>query len=239
MDLGMLGYVKACEHFRWHLETWSKSTPEDHKFFPFRCRSWRHEGECRLWKGAQDFVRIKEAMLARRHWSHLTLTYDPLDWPDRRKLFRLSVHHWSILRKRLVREYKDIKYIQTWEQHASGYLHVHIAISNREIWQMLGPDRKKNFFDYFQADAMAAGFGKQGTIDAIRSKGRMANYLTKKAKELIDGSVKGQLPLDAPPHFRRLRASVRLLPPVVKNEDITGALHFCRVDNSEIIEKPE
>lgn len=104
---------------------------------------------------------------------------------------------------------------------------------------MLGPHKKKNFYDHFQADAMAAGFGKQGTIDAIRDKTAMSGYLTKKAKELIDGSVKGQLPLDAPPHFRRLRASVRLLPPVLKNEDITGALHFCRVDRSEIIEKPD
>lgn len=220
----MLSYVSACENCRWVLETWSKSKPGDHKFSPFRCRSWRHEGECRLWKGAQDFTRVKEAMESRKFWSHLTLTYDPLVWPDRMRLFTLSVHHWSALRKRLVREYKEIKYIQTWEQHVSGYLHVHIAISNREIWALCGPDKKKNFYDNFQGDAVECGFGKRGTIDAIRSKVAMSGYLNKKAEELVDGSVKGQLPLDAPPHFRRLRASVRLLPPIIRDEDVTGEL---------------
>ena len=53
----------------------------------------------------------------------------------------------------------------------------------------------------------------------------MAGYLTKLARELTGAGVKSQVPVNAPRHFRRIRASAKLLPPRKKNPDITGILH--------------
>lgn len=61
----------------------------------------------------------------------------------------------------------------------------------------------------------------------MRSQERMAQYLRKKASELVGGGKKSyQIPINAPPRFRRLRASCKLLPPIHHNPDWTGELHL-------------
>jgi hypothetical protein len=60
----------------------------------------------------------------------------------------------------------------------------------------------------------------------MREANAMAGYLVKLARELTGAAVKDQVPVNAPSHFRRLRASQGLLPPPYKNPEITGALHL-------------
>jgi hypothetical protein len=224
-------YIDACACEAWHLQVWPVLDPENTTAIPFRCRSWRHEGHCRRWKGAQDFARIKEGMGTLNHWCHLCLTYDPKRWKIPKQLYKLAIGHWSILRKRLTREFKELKYIQTWEQQASGYPHVHIAISSVEIYKKCNFDDIWNFQTLIKDHAVSSGFGKIGTLQVLNSKIAMAGYLVKLAKELVGGGPKDyQIPINAPAHFRRLRASVRLLPPPIKNPDITGTLRFCGLD---------
>lgn len=94
--------------------------------------------------------------------------------------------------------------------------------------------------------AMAAGYGKVMWMEPVHDRTGLAGYLQKlsdcligdeardmsrynAAKEMVGGSKKGiainQIPdQEAPPHFRRLRPSRGLLPPVKKNQEITGEM---------------
>jgi hypothetical protein len=63
----------------------------------------------------------------------------------------------------------------------------------------------------------------------MRDQDAMCGYLVKTAKELIGAAGKNQIPINAPRHFRRLRASRGLLPPVHRNPDITGMMVFAEL----------
>jgi hypothetical protein len=62
----------------------------------------------------------------------------------------------------------------------------------------------------------------------------MAGYLVKLTRELTGAGPKNQIPVNAPRHFRRLRASKGLLPPRKKNDHVTGALVKIPIDELEI-----
>src|SRR5262245_30225082 len=127
-----LTYVGACQKGAWHLELRLKNAGDDSRVrFPFRCRSWRHEGECREWCGRCDFVRVVEAMNSLNHWTSFVFTYPKREWPLVSQLFRFGYVSWSRMRKRFVKEWGPIKYIQSWEVHKSGYPHVNVVISNQ------------------------------------------------------------------------------------------------------------
>lgn len=70
---------------------------------------------------------------------------------------------------------------------------------------------------WLEREAERAGFGRitWAELLAPRSLGSMAGYLVKLARELTGGASKGgdQTPLSAPRGFRRIRASVGMLPP--------------------------
>jgi hypothetical protein len=58
----------------------------------------------------------------------------------------------------------------------------------------------------------------------MKEREKMAGYLTKLGLELSGAARKGQTPVNAPRHFRRIRASRGMLPKRIKNPDITGQL---------------
>lgn len=72
------------------------------------------------------------------------------------------------------------------------------------------------------------GFGRRVFVQPLAddSDERMSGYFVKLARELTGAGGKSQIPFDAPPHFRRLRASPGLLEPV-HHGDNTGYL-VCR-----------
>ncbi len=93
--------------------------------------------------------------------------------------------------------------------------------------------------------AMAAGYGKVIWLEPIYDRAGLAGYLQKLSdlligdttrakkeelvKELVGSAKKGPIRTqtpdqDAPPHFRRLRPSRGLLPPVKKNPEYTGEM---------------
>ena len=221
-----LSYVAACECGAWQLWFWPKKDPAQIKSMAFRCQSWRHAGECRLWKGAQDFVRVKEAIEKHKHWCHITLTFLQPEGADKENMYREGVVKWAKLRKRMVREFGAIQYVQTWERHRSGYPHVHLAVTNKELYARSSDTPRKNWNNHLRDAAVECGFGQIGWIEQLRNKAAMAGYLTKLARELTGRGKDYQTPINAPRHFRRLRASVRLLPPIHHNPDISGVLKF-------------
>lgn len=217
-------YVIACECGAWHLETWKKASPDQKTKMAFKCRSWRHEGACRLWKGAQDFTRCKEAIEKWDFWLHLVLTFARPKGLTSRQMYLEGKERWSVLRKRIVRAFGKIKYIQTWERHRTGHPHVHIALSNCELFESAVATPRENWENILQSNAVECGFGSIGWLERLNSKVRMAAYLAKLARELTGRGKDYQVPVNAPKNFRRLRASVRLLPPVHKDPDLTGLL---------------
>lgn len=237
--MAQMRYVGACEHGTWHLMTHPPGEPSKARPVPFRCRSWRHEGECRQWKGAQDFCRIRDAIEAHNNWVFVTLTFKQSEWWDWKEQYKLAWPLWSMLRLRLWRKYAKIPYIQIWERHKIQGIHAHVLITNAEMhadveddWRKHGNiadhkkrvdrilrDRQSWHFREFIDHCTAVGFGPRCFCRPMRGgTGKtMAGYFVKLASELTGAGEKNQIPIDAPPHFRRLRASPRLLPPVLKS----------------------
>jgi hypothetical protein len=76
--------------------------------------------------------------------------------------------------------------------------------------------------------AIVSGWGTHSSAEQVRSTGAVSNYFVDIAKHGHEHAHElaklTQLPLNAPRHFRRLRAGKGFLPPVHKNPDWTGAL---------------
>lgn len=216
--------IEACQDGSWSLATWKKADGEDPKASPFRCRSWRHEGDCRAECGACDFARISQALGEHGHWTYIVLTYPAKEWPDVARLFRFGLVSWARLRKRLIRQYGNILYIQTWEIHNSGYPHVNVVISSEPIQSAAAAEAKPDYPKFLSPLAKECGFGWKCYAEPMKSPDALAGYLTKLALELTGAARKNQIPINAPRHFRRIRASRGLLPKRFKNEDYTGQL---------------
>jgi len=223
-------YVKACEFCDWHIVVHPPGDPENSRRVPYKCRSWRHAGDCRLWKGAQDFARCKEAIATRPDWTYIVLTFPQREWPDKTALYKAGCSMWSKLRLRLRRRWGELAYIQTWERHANGGAHVNVLVGNPLIHISCTSDRRSWRRYELEPMAVACGFGKRTYVEVLRqgSGDSMAGYLVKLARELTGASVKSQIPVDAPPHFRRLRASQGLLPRPVKS-GLTGHMVFAPI----------
>jgi len=186
---------------------------------PFRCRSWRHAGQCQHFKGAQDFVRVSDGIASRGdRWVYVVLTFNQRAELSEWDCYRSGVDRWDKLRKRLEYHHGKLEYVQTWEKHTkSGFPHVNVVIHNSSIWDACAGTGWQVWRQTLKAHAVACGFGTIAPwVEPLRKdtgKG-LAGYLTKLSRELTGAGVKNQIPVNAPPHFRRIRASRRLLPPV-------------------------
>lgn len=216
--------IDACEEGSWSIVTWKKDGGEEPAVMPFRCRSWRHEGDCRRECGACDFVRIREGLERFEAWTYCVFTYPHKEWPDVTKLFRFGLVSWARLRKRFIRQFGNIKYIQTWEKHKSGYPHVNVVISNAIFQKTAAKERNYNFPKFLSPMVEECGFGWKCYAEPIKSAERMAGYITKLGLELTGATVKNQVPVNAPRHFRRIRASRGVLPKRYKNDEVTGMI---------------
>lgn len=209
--------VDACECGSWHFHLWPKGeihTEETEcKRMPFVCRSWRHAGECRLCRGAMDWCRIREGLKKRQTWIFATLTFEqPEDKFGRWQTYFRARLCWDCLRKRMTRYYGRIEYISTWERHTRGGCHGHIVLGSDDV--ICDYEFNPQFWleSYLSPEAYEVGFGWICHATIAYDNEGLAGYLTKLANELTGSGTKSQIPLDAPPHFRRIRASRGLLP---------------------------
>lgn len=216
--------IDACNEKSWTVVTWDAADGGNPVVRPFTCRSWRHAGPCRQWCGSVDFARIAHALKRFHHWTYLVLTYPRRDYPDTDALFRAGKTHWHALAKRIRKIDKKFRYIQTWEVHKSMWPHVNVTVASRAFQDLMGAQPNHENPPLLRKLATASGFGKQCWAEPIRGAQAMAGYLTKLGMELTQSSVKDQTPVNAPPHFRRIRASRNTLPPREKNDTITGQL---------------
>lgn len=217
----------ACQAGDWSIRVWKKGTAgESSLVVPFSCLSWRCPGSCARWKGAQDFRRVEDAVKRFDHWMYLVFTFDQAAWPDKEALYRAGVTMWAQLRKRFVRRWGKMRYVQTWERHRKGGAHVNVIISNAEFAEACAGDGWRYVRrQWLRPTALECGFGPVVWLEPLRDKTAMSGYLIKLAQELT-GEKPGQTPWDAPYKFRRLRASQDTLPPPIKSEEWTGEMLF-------------
>ena len=139
--------------------------------------------------------------------------------------------HWAKLRKRLTRQFGPLLYIQTWEAHRSGYPHVNLCVSNASFHAAAGREGRFDNPRFLLKQVKESGFGWKCYAEPIRDAQRMAGYLTKLGLELAGAAQKNQVPVRAPPHFRRIRSSRGLLPKRFKDLERTGSLVRISVQN--------
>jgi hypothetical protein len=134
---------------------------------------------------------------------------------------------WDIFSKRLRRFFGRFAYIQTWERHKLGGCHVHAAIGNKTFASWAEADYAGLHELLQRRFAVPAGFGPVLWVERLLRAGpEFAGYITKLASELTGSGPKNQVPFDAPPHFRRIRASRGILPKKPESE-MTGELVRC------------
>lgn len=238
----------ACAHKDWSLVVWNKLSPEKRRFFCFKCRNWRHAGECSKFVTQRDYARLREA-LKRYHLADLcflVLTYDPKRAPESLEAqYRELQPRWQALERLLKRGWAGFpgigkfEYATYVEGHRDGRPHINVIIVSRELATYLreNPPTESDLNPlsnhkgnrapkWFRDMAAHAGFGPLCSLRHARTKDSVASYVTKFdtkaiAHPTLEGEVAklSQLPIMAPQGFRRTRSSYRFLPPIKTNRE--------------------
>lgn len=241
----------------WWVYTWTRSEgdkPSSARRSPYFCKSWRCE-HCApkerhvLWTRTRDAMQPLDPM----GWLFFTLTIPRPEFAGIASVhatFREISAAWRKFKKRLNRWCEAMGFRQTgkeWvgvvEAHVSGWPHLHVALWNPDLADW----KRRRFHDQKTEDGRATllpepwlshavdcGWGMRSTVDVVRSRDAINNYLQKLAAD--HGKTVGELtklsqaPTTAPGRFRRLRSGKEFLPPRIKSEDWTGTLMRHRLD---------
>ena len=247
LELRVPKWMDACEKGAWHLNLKHKTTGQE-KRIGWRCRSWRHQGECARQVARKDFARISESFAKEKPTSlvYLVLTLDQAKDEARGMTpllaYRTLVRRWQSLRQWLQRNFGPTGYVGTVEQHRSGWPHLNVVVSCEEFAAAVRAEDRKHGIapGWLKGAAVRAGFGYRAWAEAPRDQRELAGYLVKLAhKESLTGEVAklSQLPLASPSGTRRLRSSRGFLPPsTTKTGDWTGELMKFSVELAQNLE---
>lgn len=251
-------YVTKCSQGAWHLllHRFDPRTGELGDSFrkPFKCCAWRHPGECRRKKAAQNFSRVNAALLRyqAREVVFMVLTVKPSQYKSRYEAFRALCDNWGSLAKAINREWGRFGYVATVEVTKAGWAHLNVLLCSSTLSRAIGrgcrpgrngmPARSPGASGWrgvawLKKHAVLCGFGPMLSVEPAGSRRAAAGYVVKIAGEVEEPATResagqsagevvkwSQLPEKAPAHFRRIRSSVRFLPKVLKREGITGEL---------------
>lgn len=244
----------ACAAEAWSLLSWKRSDPSKRRFFQFKCRNWRHNGECSRFITQRDYSRLREA-LRPHHVAHvlfLVLTYDPRTAPESLEdQYRQLQPRWQALERLLKRGWAGFPgvgkfdYATYVEGHRDGRPHLNVVIVSKALASYLrsrppsasdldpkASHKGQRAPKWFRDLAAHAGFGPLCSLRHARTKDSVASYVTKFAGSVDHPTLEGevsklsQLPVHAPQGFRRTRSSYRFLPPIKRTADAdsTGCL---------------
>lgn len=185
------------------------------------------------------------------HVMFVTLTFDRTHHVSAAPAWRHAHATWKRFRDSLVYELgcgvgrskvkAKLLYVQVWEQHESGWPHLHVLLVSPELARRV---RAKGFYtkphyktgeprpiwrfvrQSIRPLAVGAGFGPIADLQFVDHRvERLAGYLVDLARELTEANGKDQRPLYAPIHFRRLSSTPSLLESLKKaSEEFTGAI---------------
>lgn len=186
-------------------------------------------------------------------WVYFVLTIDRhgtlsgLPWKDEQTAYRelgKMTHRFleSLRRDQTRRGERRLKneWAMVVEAHRSGWPHANLMVYAPELAAELERERvalaqsgaddrtTRLMRGRMRALAVNAGWGTVSTAEQVRSRDALAGYLVKLAGH-FDNAVAEvakltQVPLNAPPRFRRLRAGKGFLPPKHKSDKVTGTM---------------
>ena len=221
--------VRRCETAQASVVTWREGQAGellDVEAHPYHCFSWR----CRLcgpYVAKHDFARIAGALQTKAWWLFAVLTVDPGEFADRWSAYRAIFERWKALRRCWVRRWGRLEYVATVERTARGWPHLNVLLCSGGMRAAVDAEglttgqvsRSGRTARYPQKlrrvlnrDAIRNGFGTRFWVEVIDHPKAWASYLVKLANELTGAAEKDQVPWNAPPRFRRLRASRDMLP---------------------------
>ena len=228
-------WMHACEHGRWHIHLRHKVTGVE-KRVGFKCRSWRHAGECARFVASRDFARIHDAFEREQpeNCTYLVLTLDQQSDAERGltplESYRTVTRRFQTFRQWLVRNYGAATYVATVEQHRTGWPHLNVVVSCAAFAAAIRAEKRQDGTapGWLKSAAVRAGFGWKAWAEAPRDLEQLAGYMVKLAhRESLTGEVvkTSQLPIAAPHGTRRLRSSRAFLPAMsTKTGEYTGEL---------------
>lgn len=160
-------------------------------------------------------------------------------------VYRGLLDCWAKLRKRITREWGRFSYVAVVEQHRSGWPHLNVLIRSARLAAACRTEttikRKGNLVivqgwrrvrsRWLRRHAVGAGFGPITYIEPVKDTEGISRYLVKLMGQLTGEQAKSsQVPVSAPRHFRRLRSSRGFLPPLPKDDTMTGRLTLAPVE---------
>ena len=257
--------IIACEEGLWGFAYWLKTAMPGKrggrvpaftlssvkgKLLPFRCKSWRHIGECRDFVFKRDFKRIMDALESRPVWLFVVLTLSRKRWKaGPRAAYKNFWRAWQRLRQRLGRLLGEkIEFICVMEQHRDGWPHMNLLL----YWKGMEnvddlPKYAEAIGKWLKRKAPSCGIGHSVFCQELESQKNIAGYFSgqslgyegngprngnqiSKAHRQVAGEVNKQsksyqVPTDAPLGFRRIRSSRHLVTPVGNDEsEFSGAI---------------
>jgi hypothetical protein len=253
--------VEACARGAWALGLWAKPFGQEGagpiSYVRWRCLTRRHEGICRKRYNRLLRDRIVRGLTKYRPEDCIFVVLTLMGRHGSKfEAFRTINRKWKVLRHRLERRFGKLAYCAVAEVHRDGFPHLNLLVVNEswatdlriDEWQrgarVCAEERSP---DWFQGFCVDAGFGMMATCERAQDVNAVAGYIGKLASDVgvaTPGTVAevaklSQVPEFAPPHFRSLWASRGFLGPKIKNEAVTGEMHFateeeCRNFASEI-----
>ena len=196
-------HVRACVEYRgqktdnWALWLWPVEKPGTQTRVPYKCNSWRCEGECARHEAAVTFSRLRTAIMDRSlpadGWCFLVLTidrdgyYSGKPWFDSDDAYqRLSTMSRKFL-KRLRREYEHPinKWAAIVEQHRTGWPHYNLLVHCPPLAAELRAEQARKLADPELQHAVTE------SRRLWKEKRAVPNHLRQKAREaiLIDGEL--------------------------------------------------
>lgn len=229
--------LAACASRTWRLAGWNTSTGECYES-TFKCRSWRHEGACRRDVASADASRITAALMA---YPADEMVYMVLGLGARERAMSGSQFEayadlrdkWGAsLAKKLARRFGLMRMVATVEAHRDGWPHVNVILWCPRLAQLTrgaeheagigqgarlrvvkGPKsaRPRHRIERVMREmAVSSGFGWNVRVEAVNNRGALGAYLGQLSVEV---GKTAQVPVEAPAHFRRIRASKGFLLP--------------------------
>ena len=251
--------IDACELKSWGFAYWRRgATPRSPSFrlsevdggvTCFRCKSWRHRGECRDFVFRRDFKRIIDALESRPAWLFSVLTLNPDRWRGGAKSgYKNFWRCWQRLRQQLNRVVgQKIEYIAVMEQHRSGWPHMNLVLYWKGMENVEDLEAYAVAIERVMKDrAPSCGLGYSVYCEALQGRKQIAGYFSGQALgrrgngpvredvgadlrrvtgEISKQTKEYQIPTDAPFGFRRIRSSRGLMAPVTTGSEYTGGIH--------------
>ena len=217
-------YVRACAAGSYSLLLRDPRTGRV-RVAPYRCRSWRHAGDCARARAARDYRRILDALTARRPQDLVFLVITlprPRTGGDPVEAYHHLQRAWPRFRKRLARRWGLRGYVATLEVTKAGWPHLNIIADCPGLARRCYVRRRHGLAlargdkEVLEAELVAAGFGPVSFCERPLRRARLAGYVTKLAKAVpvhaygrtvAEATKQSQLPLCLPRGTRRLRQS--------------------------------